>query len=366
MSEFNLEEYLQKLQQATNIDDCPKVPIPEIGKDQNYVFVSYSHKDYKEVYYDLAHLYCQGVRFWYDKGLAAGEDWEKEVRENIQSPRCGGVIFYLSTNMFSSDSIFKEIEFTSAKKKHNIILQKNYFCVNLQNSNISDMLFEVQEIQRKEGKSRLDTKKLNVLTSTFSDNDTYIKFNSSYHIDELIEQIQHKFDVTSVKSEDTKGALALDKIKDPRLAFFAVSERETDAVPLFKFLYADFKATKMIRPWFLLIIGIVIGIITVLTATYFVFAIPDVPLLPQIKNIYKIPMVVLSCILVPWLTAKSFWLFYFTPFGRYRGRGFLGNLVNCVAYILTTIFMVLIGVVVSKIVFYLSSLLLEYLINLLA
>jgi hypothetical protein len=35
-----------------------------------------------------------------------------------------------STALFRD--IFKEIEFTSAKKKHNIILQKNYFCVNLQ------------------------------------------------------------------------------------------------------------------------------------------------------------------------------------------------------------------------------------------
>ena len=109
MGEFVLEEYLQVLQNAKNIDDCLKVPIPEMDNDQNYVFVSYSHDDYKEVYYDLAHLYCKGVRFWYDKGLSAGEDWEREVQEHIQSPYCCGVIFYLSTNMFLSGSILRKL-----------------------------------------------------------------------------------------------------------------------------------------------------------------------------------------------------------------------------------------------------------------
>ena len=244
MNEFNLEEYLQKLQEAENIDECPKVPLPKIEKDQNYVFVSYSHKDYKQVYYDLAHLYCKGVRFWYDKGLPAGQDWEKEVQENIKSSRCSGVIFYLSTNMFLSESIFKEIKFTSAKKKPNIILNKNYFCVNLQDSNISDMLFKVQEIQRNEGMARLDTKKLNLITSTFSDNDTYIKFNSSFHIDELIEQIQNKFDVTSPAKAESESALALGSIKDPRLAFFAITEREQTQFRYLSFCFPILKGQR--------------------------------------------------------------------------------------------------------------------------
>lgn len=364
MSEFHLEDYLQKLQASKHIDDCPKVPLPEIGKDQNYIFISYSHKDYKEVYYDLAHLYCQGVRFWYDKGLEAGEDWEKEVQANIQSPRCCGVVFYLSTNMFLSDSIFKEIEFTSAKKKPDVLLQKNYFCVNLQEDNISDMLFKTQEIQRKEGLVRLDTKKLLVLTSTFSDNDTYIKFNSSYHLDELIEQIQHKFDVTGKVSKTSANVWSLETIKDPRLAFFAISERETDPLPLFRFLLADFKRTKLIRPWPLLIIGVLIGIAAVLVAMHFLCTIPGLPLLDDMNGLYNVPITVLSFLLIPWLAAKIFWLFYISPFGRFREKGFWGKILNFAGYFFSNLVGATVATISSVLSFYLAFLIVNYLVKL--
>jgi hypothetical protein len=57
------------------------------------------HKDYKSVYSDLAHLYSCDVRFWYDKGLSVGKDWELEVEEHIKNPNCCGIIFYISTNI---------------------------------------------------------------------------------------------------------------------------------------------------------------------------------------------------------------------------------------------------------------------------
>ena len=100
MREFDLESYLLRLEEAQSIKECPKVPVPEIANNQNYLFVSYSHKDYKEVYADLAHLYTRGVRFWYDKGLTVGRDWEIEVREHIHDPNCCGIVFYISTNMY--------------------------------------------------------------------------------------------------------------------------------------------------------------------------------------------------------------------------------------------------------------------------
>jgi len=117
MDEFVLEDYLKQLSATDDIDDCPKVPIPTIQQNQNYLFVSYSHKDYKAVYADLAHLYCANVRFWYDKGLHVGREWEQEVEEHIKNPNCCGIIFYISTNMFLSESVLKEIEFTRTRKK---------------------------------------------------------------------------------------------------------------------------------------------------------------------------------------------------------------------------------------------------------
>ena len=195
MVEFNCEEYLQQVVSSESIEDCPKVPIPSISKNQNYLFISYSHKDYKAVYSDLANLYDHNVRFWYDRGLHAGKDWEEEVCEHIKSPNCCGVIFYLSTNMFLSDSIIKEIEFTQTKTKKSTSIQKNYFCVNLHGGLISDILFDAQQHKREMGLTLLNTEVQNRLTSAFSDKATYLMYASKSHIDDLLEQIHEQFDV---------------------------------------------------------------------------------------------------------------------------------------------------------------------------
>lgn len=102
---FDVDQYVKKLEQSENIQDCETVPIPDIAENQNYIFISYSHKDYKKVYADLAFLYREGVHFWYDRGLSAGKNWDAEVKERIENPRCSGVIFYLSENMFLSRSV---------------------------------------------------------------------------------------------------------------------------------------------------------------------------------------------------------------------------------------------------------------------
>lgn len=360
MREFCLETYLKKVQESVNIDDCPKVPIPEMEKGQNYIFISYSHKDYKEVYSDLAHLYCQGVRFWYDKGLEAGEDWECEVKEHIHSPYCCGVIFYLSTNMFLSESIFKEIGFVT--EKTNILLQKNYFCVNLQNSNISDMLFEVQGIQRSMGIARMDTKKLNTLTATFSDDDTYIRYGSTYHIDELIEQIQRKFDVTSKADSKPSNVLALDSIKEPRLAWLVLNTRELDPIPLFRYLLADFKKTKKTRPWILFPVGIVLGMMAFLAATYLLGTIPEVPWLSAItEGKYALALILVGCLGILWTTAQVFWLFYISPVARNREKGLFARLIHFPWYLLMVLVFAIIAFLASVISCALAYALVSYL-----
>jgi hypothetical protein len=341
MSEFNLETYLQQLNMAPDIENCEKVPIPPIMADQNYIFISYSHKDYKSVYADLAHLYCRGVRFWYDRGLSAGEDWEREVQEHIQDPHCCGVIFYISTNMFLSDSVFKEIEFTKTKKRPSIILQKNYFCVNLETCNISDMLFSVQEIQRQKGLKRLDTKKLNVLTATFSDDDTYINFTGQHHVDDLVEQIQRKFDVTSPADSSSLNELALGSIKNPRLALFAFMSRETEPVPLFRFLYSDFQKTKRLRPWYLVVLGIVAGMISSLAMLYRICTVPEIPVFSELSislnvTAFAVMSVVWSLAFVPYVAAKCFWLFYISPVRKRREEGTPSRVALCLIYFCLT------------------------------
>lgn len=361
MSEFNLDEYLKNLQDSQSIDKCPKVPIPEIGKEQNYIFISYSHKDYKKVYSDLAHLYCQGVRFWYDKGLSAGEDWELEVKEHIQSPFCCGVIFYISNNMFLSDSIFKEINFSRSKKRPKIISRKSYFCVNLQNDIISNMLFDVQTIQRRDGMKPFDTKKLNILTSVFSDDDTYVKYDSGYHIDDLMEQIRNKFDVVSNGKDESNGTISLDDVKDSRIAMFLFSARETDPIPLFKFLYHDFKRGKKTRPWWLFFTAIAMTLVLTVISIYLLLTLPNIPFLSQMPAVYNVSLVLYACLGVPYSTAKLFWLFYISPIRHNAEKGPFAKIIYCIIFLLATLIMTAFVILVFATAIYLVFLLINYL-----
>ncbi len=74
---YSREEIEGKKREIIESDDeknCPKPPLPELGEHSNYIFISYPHKDYKQVYCDLWDYYAEGVRYWYDRGLTAGVD----------------------------------------------------------------------------------------------------------------------------------------------------------------------------------------------------------------------------------------------------------------------------------------------------
>ena len=97
-------------------------------KSGNYVFISYSHKDYKDVFHDLAFFLYNSetrLRFWYDEGLPAGTDWASAAKEKLLDPRCVGVIFYLSEPFLRSSSVMQEIELLKASGKPYVTVALN-------------------------------------------------------------------------------------------------------------------------------------------------------------------------------------------------------------------------------------------------
>ena len=317
MTEFHLEDYLQQLSTAENIDDCPKVPIPPICENQNYLFVSYSHKDYKAVYSDLAHLYNRGVRFWYDKGLHAGREWEQEVEEHITDPNCCGIVFYVSTNLFLSESVLKEIEFTRKRKKGNIIFQKNYFCVNLHMGSISRILYDAQNIRVSNGEDLLDTKVVSTLTSTFSDSATYINANSKFHMDELVNQIQEQFDVTSQRNPDDEH-LELHNLDTRKGVLRSFWKGKIYLVPLCKYMYTCYQENKSNRPWYLIPVTIAAGGVILIGTLLQLFAASDIPYVQLVTDSFNSGILVIMGILfcaMLWLNtlATLFWLYFMSP-----------------------------------------------------
>ena len=75
-----------------------------------YLFVSYSHKDKKEVYSSLQTLYQEGVNYWYDAEIDIGDRWNERVKIILESTDCVGAIVFLSVSSIISDAVNKEVD----------------------------------------------------------------------------------------------------------------------------------------------------------------------------------------------------------------------------------------------------------------
>ncbi|MDE6691204.1 MAG: leucine-rich repeat protein, partial [Clostridia bacterium] len=182
------------------------IPAYKADGGKNYIFVSYSHLDYKRVYKDLAAFSYNSqrrVRFWYDEGLPVGKDWEKAAGELINNPRCVGVLFYLSKNLLLSPSVFKEIECVKNSGKP-------YFAIAL-NPEICSAEAAVKDLD--DGELNGIRNRLDVLTEFFPDSNTALAYSVD-NVSSRIDRIAAAFDVTEevfsdFVCEETEGGLNL-------------------------------------------------------------------------------------------------------------------------------------------------------------
>lgn len=190
---FNPDSYITQLNLSQDIVSCDPVPLPDIAENSNYIFISYAHRDYRQVYADLAVMYHAGVRFWYDRGLAAGKNWETEAKKMIENPHCVGVIFFLSENLFLSESVNKEIDLVRGKESQ---ARKNYFCVNLSSVQPSHILRNIMRMDDTTlDLAGLTMERIAVLANAFDDRMTYLRFSDPNHRKDLIAHIAAQFNV---------------------------------------------------------------------------------------------------------------------------------------------------------------------------
>lgn len=165
---------------------------PAYEGDEPYVFVSYSHKDAEAVYKDLWRLIDQGIRVWYDKGLPAGQEWDKVVESKIVSEKCACVIFYLSPNFVGSDSIMKEVNLVFDTGRSN-------FCIHLDGKPTMKILFDAMSMG-----IPVDTKKCETITKYFNDASTHIskvpEDSDSDYYDEILDNLT-SYDVLDSESK---------------------------------------------------------------------------------------------------------------------------------------------------------------------
>lgn len=115
---YTLSEKIEIIQNAGSlreVQDSGIMPDPDAG--EGYYFISYSHKDYKQVFCAVLSLQNEGLKLWYDRGLETGKSWLKDVKRRLYSYYCKGVIFFISDNFLRSESIWNEILMTDSFAK---------------------------------------------------------------------------------------------------------------------------------------------------------------------------------------------------------------------------------------------------------
>ena len=75
--------------------------------NENYIFISYAHKDSETVVPILEALQTNGFRLWYDLGIEAGTEWPEYIAEHLEG--CHTVIAFMSDHAASSRNCRNEI-----------------------------------------------------------------------------------------------------------------------------------------------------------------------------------------------------------------------------------------------------------------
>lgn len=87
---------------------------------ENYIFVSYSHKDSAIVLPIIEGLDKAGYRVWYDAGIEAGSEWPENVAMHISQSAV--VLVFLSKNALNSQNCIREIHFSIKKRKEILVV----------------------------------------------------------------------------------------------------------------------------------------------------------------------------------------------------------------------------------------------------
>ena len=96
------------------------IPFVPYQGSEDYIFVSYAHKDSPQVF-DLIHsLHRRKYRVWYDQGIEIGADWPQVVAEKLLESAL--VLIFISKNALLSQNCRREIHYAVSQKKNMLVV----------------------------------------------------------------------------------------------------------------------------------------------------------------------------------------------------------------------------------------------------
>jgi len=106
------------------------VPIPFYPDEDDFIFISYAHKDSKRVYDVITQLYEVGYHVWFDAGIPALKDWQRTIDEHIV--HCRAFLLFSSEASHASKYVADEIKKAHENERHIIDVELNI--------NVSDII----------------------------------------------------------------------------------------------------------------------------------------------------------------------------------------------------------------------------------
>ena len=82
---------------------------------EDYIFISYAHKDSEYVIPVLERMNSEGYRIWYDDGIMPGSEWPEFIAEHLKD--CAAVISFISPESINSHNCRREMTYAMSKKK---------------------------------------------------------------------------------------------------------------------------------------------------------------------------------------------------------------------------------------------------------
>ena len=92
---------------------------PYDGKD-NYIFMSYSHRDNDAVHAFVEQLQTHGYNVWFDEGIDPGTEWDENIADHIEN--CSYFIAYITDNYIASQNCRDEINFARDLDKDRLLI----------------------------------------------------------------------------------------------------------------------------------------------------------------------------------------------------------------------------------------------------
>lgn len=197
ISQRELRDQLQHILNSADAKECLP-PNPNLMPGQKFIFISYSHCDYKSVYCDLLQLYARKIPFQYDGTLPKGTRWDSEVHDYINHEDCVGVLFFVSKNTLLSEAVEQECRLVREVLKE----RKPYFSVNLEGSTPPSQILMRSILQNGVDACLMkgvDNNRMVRFLTTFHDDITFVpkdpndSDDGTDHLSELISAIMQVF-----------------------------------------------------------------------------------------------------------------------------------------------------------------------------